>query len=351
LSLSDYLKKNFELRNIHRGERCFIIGNGPSLNQLDLTHLYNEIKICVNSFHYHPDIKKLSPDYWVLADPNFWKHKEKNLLPILNSIESNQIHTKLFLPIQGKFSCNNTYFLNLHYYKYNYNSNHDLSKIDFCKEIPPFGENVLVVSLMLALYLGCNPIYFIGADHSWWGLKKEENTSINVPHFYDSRSTSNSNQYSVEHYQTTIFAQKYQYLRLKQYAQKNGFTIFNATEGGKLELFDRVKFEELFQTNGCAPTISGILETLPNATQSISRAALELIQRNDFIPALALLDEAMRQNINRKTKIQGLHYLRSLCLAALGHVPPAITEARLDIRCNPSNRENTEELLQALNDA
>ena len=30
------LKKNKNLKNIHKGERCFIIGNGPSLKYYDL---------------------------------------------------------------------------------------------------------------------------------------------------------------------------------------------------------------------------------------------------------------------------------------------------------------------------
>ena len=39
------------LQNIHKGERCFIIGNGPSLNQTDLTKLKNEYTFGLNRIY------------------------------------------------------------------------------------------------------------------------------------------------------------------------------------------------------------------------------------------------------------------------------------------------------------
>ncbi len=345
------LEKNKSLKNLHAGKRCFIIGNGPSVKDQDIRLLQNDVKLCVNQFYHHPLFKEVPPDFWVQADPLICQKKDQYLQPLLDAIESNQVVTKLFFPLQCRVRTEGSTFLDIFYFKYDYAHKGICRKIDFCGEIPPYGENVLLVCLMLAFYLGCSPIYILGAEHSWWSWQKDGYRDRQTPHFYDSRSMPASDRYSYEYIQTTIFAQKFQYLRLKQYALKNGFSIFNATKGGELEIFDRVDFEELFQRNEAAPTTTGILETLPNAAQSISRAALKLIQNNDFIPALALLDEAMRQNINRQTKIQGLHYLRSLCLSGLGYVHPAITEARLDIRCNPANRENARGLLQALADA
>ena len=38
-------------RDIHRGERCFIIGNGPSLNQTDLARLEGEYTFGMNRIY------------------------------------------------------------------------------------------------------------------------------------------------------------------------------------------------------------------------------------------------------------------------------------------------------------
>ena len=39
------------LKDIHRGQRCFIIGNGPSLKKTDLSHLKSEFTFGMNRFY------------------------------------------------------------------------------------------------------------------------------------------------------------------------------------------------------------------------------------------------------------------------------------------------------------
>src|ERR1044072_5448632 len=39
----ELLKRNEVFRNRHKGQRCFVLGNGPSLRNQDLTPLANEI--------------------------------------------------------------------------------------------------------------------------------------------------------------------------------------------------------------------------------------------------------------------------------------------------------------------
>ena len=39
---------NAEFKDIHKGQRCFIVGNGPSLNDEDLSLLENEYVFTVN---------------------------------------------------------------------------------------------------------------------------------------------------------------------------------------------------------------------------------------------------------------------------------------------------------------
>src|SRR5512139_2649265 len=46
-----------EYYNIHRGERCFIIGNGPSLNDTDLSKLKDEFTFGMNRIYLlFPDL-------------------------------------------------------------------------------------------------------------------------------------------------------------------------------------------------------------------------------------------------------------------------------------------------------
>ena len=52
-------------KDIHRGERCFIIGNGPSLKQLDLTLLKNEYTFGMNRIYMAFEEMGFSTSYYV----------------------------------------------------------------------------------------------------------------------------------------------------------------------------------------------------------------------------------------------------------------------------------------------
>ena len=47
------LQQNESLRGRHRGQRCFVIGNGPSLKKQDLATLANEVTFVMNAFWKH----------------------------------------------------------------------------------------------------------------------------------------------------------------------------------------------------------------------------------------------------------------------------------------------------------
>ena len=51
------IKRLAALKDIHKGKRAFIIGNGPSLKQTDLSKLKNEITFGMNRFYLaFPDL-------------------------------------------------------------------------------------------------------------------------------------------------------------------------------------------------------------------------------------------------------------------------------------------------------
>jgi len=62
------LSKNSIFKDKYKGKRCFVIGNGPSLNKQDLTLLKGEITIVMNHFHLHPVLQVWQPTFWCLAD-------------------------------------------------------------------------------------------------------------------------------------------------------------------------------------------------------------------------------------------------------------------------------------------
>lgn len=347
MNVLNILRKNKALKGLHAGKRCFIVANGPSIQHQNLLLLQDEIKIVVSYFNQHAQCKAVHPDYWVMADPRVWQDPPRFLHPLLQAIQQKEIVTKLFLPISGMLGQQYPLCLETFYFMY------DAAKgieedIDFSQGIPPYGQNVVLITLMLAFYLGCNPIYLLGCDHSWWGWKREDYTDKRLPHFYKSLFSPMSDRISYDDLHSTILVQQFQYLKLLQYAAKRGVQIFNATAGGYLDLFPRVDYEDLFPGGSKPIDTKDVLSAIPDISSVLGKSAIKLINEGQLAPALLLLDEAIAQNTGRASKVEGLDYLRSICLMGLGEHRQAIQAARQDYLCNKPNRENTAVLLRAL---
>ena len=64
-----YDKKKLKgLKDKFKGERCFILGNGPSLNKMDLKLLEEEHSFAVNGIFYKTDEMGYVPSFYVVED-------------------------------------------------------------------------------------------------------------------------------------------------------------------------------------------------------------------------------------------------------------------------------------------
>ena len=57
-----------KLKNKYEGKRCFIIGNGPSLNKIDLNFLKEEFSFGVNGIFYKTEESGFKPTFYVVED-------------------------------------------------------------------------------------------------------------------------------------------------------------------------------------------------------------------------------------------------------------------------------------------
>jgi hypothetical protein len=224
--------------------------------------------------------------------------------------------------------------------------------IDFTGGIPPYGQNVVIVALMLACYLGCSPIYFIGCDHGFTKIKKEEYEDYFSEHFYpepkEGRYGMFSNTLDWEEYRRAMARMTYEYDQLKLYASRQGFQVFNATRGGCLDVFPRVEFESLFPRQDSAGSRGHPFGICTSDPLLLGKSAVKLFNDGDHLSSLALIDDALRHNINRRSRVKGLEYLMALCLASLDRHDDALMFARQDRECNPANRRNADVLIKQL---
>ena len=92
-------------------------------------------------------------------------------------------------------------------------------------------------AIQIAVYLGFKEIYLLGVDFSFCKDYKDKSN-----HFVENYYNKNS--------KTTVVTENEQlkaYQKAKQYAETHGIKIYNATRGGKLEVFERVDFDSLFE--------------------------------------------------------------------------------------------------------
>ena len=59
-------------KNKHLGERCFIIGNGPSLNKIDLNKFSNDVTFGSNAIFLKTEEMGFKPTYYMVEDLMSW---------------------------------------------------------------------------------------------------------------------------------------------------------------------------------------------------------------------------------------------------------------------------------------
>jgi hypothetical protein len=165
-------ERNAQYKNIHQGERCFIIGTGPSIKDQDLSLLKNEWTFAVNSLYLHQQYGMINPKFYSLICSEIFKEDieaKKYLDNISGAVTGG---TLMILPFQYKdvvekrelFSKNKKLYIAQ-------NSRLDFREngrfnIDIEKQIPSI-SNVVHSAIIAANYMGFKTICLLGVEHDW----------------------------------------------------------------------------------------------------------------------------------------------------------------------------------------
>jgi hypothetical protein len=222
-------KKIQKLRNKYRGNRCFIIATGPSLNNTHIQALANEYTFAVKSYLFS-GIEKfdLVPTFFCWSDRgtllkklSFFPDSQPNgMISFFPFVIRGQILSSL------KWSRNDLYFIRD---EYEWNVQKGLFSTEADNLLQCSGSVVIDYCLPLAIYMGFNPIYLVGCD---------QNLPGGVRHFDGSTQPLSGISTPWENI-------NHAFEIVRKYAQANGIDIYNATNGGDLNVFERVSFDEL----------------------------------------------------------------------------------------------------------
>lgn len=216
---------------IHRGQRCFIIGNGPSLKQTDLTKLRGEFTFGLNRIYLLFDDLGFTTTYYLSVNSLVI---EQCALDIQN------------LPVPKFLSWRSFRLIG---------SAPDLMFLYTTYSGPIFGRDarkrlwegatVTYVALQLAFYMGFNEVILIGVDHSFSTQGKPNSTVVSPgddPDHFQGNYFGKGFRWQLPDLETSEKA-----YRMAHHAyEKNGRKVLDATVGGKLSVFPKVFYENLF---------------------------------------------------------------------------------------------------------
>lgn len=93
--------------------------------------------------------------------------------------------------------------------------------------------------------MGIKEIYLIGVDHHFHTSRTADGKIVidpTVKDYFSIEYNKDKEQLPIPSTELSTFT----FIAAKQYADSHGIKIFNATRGGKLEVYPRVNFESLF---------------------------------------------------------------------------------------------------------
>lgn len=251
-SLRNLAPRMRSFHNKYQGRRCFLMGNGPSLNKMDLSLFKNEIVWGSNKCYLLFDRIEWRPKFYVGVDTRVIPDIRKEIQALEKELPQTQFFFPAFFRVNGDLtSSKNVYWFN---------------QLPQSPQDAPFGffskdasshvvssSTVTVAMMQLAVYLGFSPIYLIGCDTAYsvpktvqagdkeYELISTQNDDPN--HFANNYFGAGSKWHDpkpermIEHYRYSRDA-----------CDRLGVQVFNATVGGNLEVFPRVNYLDIVST-------------------------------------------------------------------------------------------------------
>lgn len=216
-------------RGLHEGQRCFILGNGPSLARTDLSRLRHEITFGLNRIYLLFDELGFSTTYFVavnrlvieqcsheivaLGMPKFISWEGRNLLPF----------TRDTVLIRRRSGMAFSYDISACYWE---------------------GATVTYAALQVAFHMGFSEVVLVGVDHSFstkGPAHQEVVSSGRDPDHFHPDYFGRGFRWQLPDLETSELA-----YRLADFEYRAaGRRVLDATIGGQLEVFPKVRFEDV----------------------------------------------------------------------------------------------------------
>ena len=223
------------LKDIHKGKRAFVIANGPSLKQTDMSKLKNELTFGMNRIYLmFPElgfsttyltvvndlvIEQTANDLAALSLPKFIAWRSRRHFP--HQLPIPQLPTFLYTSYTGP-----------HF------------STDVRGRVWE-GATVTNVTLQLAYHMGFQQVILIGVDHNYTATGKPNTTVVSQgddPNHFSPSYFGKGFRWQLPDLETSEVG----YAMARDAYRKAGREVLDATIGGKLRIFPKVDYDSLF---------------------------------------------------------------------------------------------------------
>jgi hypothetical protein len=233
-----------DLKDIHTGQRGFVIGNGPSLKMEDLERLAGEITFACNNIYLAFPDTSWRPTYYTVSDPLAARE--------FGSVVRQLAVRKIFSNSVSDFFTGDSDITWLRQIDYVSDSSSDDFAFSFDLRNGVYhGATTLYIQFQLAFYMGIEEIYLLGVDgdynlppkqgkRSGMGVLVEHDAEVN--HFHPEYRRKGESWWLADRefqLKTYTFA--------RSVFEACGRRILNASRKSALEVFPRVDFDELLR--------------------------------------------------------------------------------------------------------
>ena len=227
-----YNKEISAFDEIHKGESCCIVATGPSLTLADINFLHDNNIKCISMNRIYNLFEKTSwrPDYYVVED-------QKMIEDLAEDIADLDLKYKFINGGVDKYWKLEKSRSSIPYKMIMQDCRP--GRVGFSRHPDRFtynGYTVTYVCLQLAVYMGFKNIYLLGVDFNY-----SDDIYAESNHFEGYQKHYKDIRLNAIHPEKMLNA----YRKAREIAERHGISIYNATRGGKLEVFERKPLESI----------------------------------------------------------------------------------------------------------
>ena len=235
------------LHNRHAGARAVIVGNGPSLRIEDLERLEGTVSFASNKIYLAFTETPWRPDYYSVEDVLVMQNnlEQISMLTGVTKIFPENMQNSgyvapdvIFVPVRDPLSYQDPLS--------------DPGFPEFCSDLRggmAWGSTIVYSQIQMAVHMGCREIVLIGLDHAYDHSEARSDGLLvhagEQNHFHPSYRAKGELWHP-----PNLDVLEVSYRRAHDWCNAAGIRIVNASRATRLDVFDRVEFDDEFPPNG-----------------------------------------------------------------------------------------------------